>query len=87
MATPTGILAQHRTDASGDYYYLYNYSKITNTDAGAGPAKDHSMYPDINKKVNFSPTSVITQKRPLVISSNRPLYGRFEPDHVWPDLT
>ena len=54
-ASPVDILTQHRTDATGDYYYLYNYNKISNADDTLlGPTKDHTKYPDLDK-TRFSP--------------------------------
>jgi alpha-L-rhamnosidase len=55
-ASPVDILTQHRTDATGDYYYLYNYNKVSNADDTLlGQSKDHTKYPDLDKKANFSP--------------------------------
>ncbi|MGO2750859.1 MAG: glycosyl hydrolase [Pseudoclavibacter sp.] len=50
------ILSQHRTDDNGDYYYLYNYNKVSSADAlsfSGGP----SAYPNIDKQAAFSEKS------------------------------
>jgi len=48
------VLTQRRTDATGNFYYLYNYNKISDADATSpGRSKDHTKYPDINKVENF----------------------------------
>lgn len=45
---PTDVLTQHRADQSGDYYYLYNYNKVSDADAKSiGKPKDRTQYPDL----------------------------------------
>jgi len=52
-ASPVGILTQHRSDATGDYYYLYNYNKVTSGVGGQARSTDRSLYPNIDK-TNFA---------------------------------
>lgn len=49
-ARPVDILCQHRTDATGDYYYFYNYNKVSDRDAGISRLPTPSTaYPNLDK--------------------------------------
>jgi hypothetical protein len=52
--TAIDILTQHRVDSNADFYYLYNYNRISDADATSiGPSKEHTRYPNIDKTANF----------------------------------
>lgn len=74
-AAPAGILAQHRSDGQGDFYYLYNYNKVSDTDAVRlfKTRTDHTAYPDIDVRRAFSPKaahfSLAGEGRPYVFDA------------------
>ena len=68
-ATPVDVLTQHRSDASGDYYYLYNYNKIKMGAGGFGTrSPDRSLYPNIDRAGNLIPKTA----RFSLLGSGRP---------------
>ena len=52
-ASPADVLAKHHTDASGEYYYLYNYNKMNKEDVNSTLCTGGSAYPFINKAEAF----------------------------------
>lgn len=60
-SAPAGILAQHRADRQGNFYYLYNYNKVSDADAVRTVSKahdDHTTYPNIDVRRDFVAKSV-----------------------------
>jgi alpha-L-rhamnosidase len=76
-ATPSGILTQHRTAPDGDFYYLYNYNKVTDLDGGTvgrpGKPTDRTIYPAIDREAAFQPRrvrfSLLGQGRPYLLNA------------------
>lgn len=55
---PVDILTSHKTDETGEYYYLYNYNRICGEDANSLAPEAGTAYPYIDK-TNLSEKSVI----------------------------
>ena len=52
-SSPAEVLTQHRVDTNGDYYYFYNYNKVSNVDATWTRVPQHTTFPNIDKAANF----------------------------------
>ncbi len=55
---PADVLSAHRTDESGDYYYLYNYNKMSKEDVNSTLCSGGTAYPFINKEEALEDKSV-----------------------------